>query len=263
MSDLCLLNTVWAILQSAQSPSNWFDSHQYLALWLEGIALLAILIWDVISASQQHKQTLAQMEIMQNQARATETAANAANKSAEALINSERAWVIAELAPQAVRFGDHWCRFVGKGHASLSPEEIRAGHHLRYKLKLTNMGRTPAQIFGFTIRYSCLGEGVTDLPENAGGNQASTLPFEHLLAGNGEAVEIGEPIVDVGKYIEHEFDAIKSLKKTAVIHGSVKYRHMFSSVDDCYADFCYSYTVSQERLSSVGRHTKQRQQKAN
>ena len=25
---------------------NWFDLHQYLALWLEGIALLAIFIWD-------------------------------------------------------------------------------------------------------------------------------------------------------------------------------------------------------------------------
>src|SRR6266436_332529 len=129
------------MLTDTRSALNWLDSHQYLALWLEGIALLAIFFWDRFDASQQHKQTLAQMEIMQNQARATETAANAANKSAEALINSERAWVIAELAPQAVPFGDHWGRFVGKGHASPSPEEIRAGHHLRYKLKLTNMGR--------------------------------------------------------------------------------------------------------------------------
>ena len=243
---------------------NWFDSHQYVALWLEGIALLAIFIWDRIDASQQHKQTLAQMEIMQGQTRATETAANAANKSAEALINSERAWIIAELIPQAVRFGDnHWCRrLVDGGHASMSTEEIFAGHHLRYKLKLTNMGRTPAQLFGFTIRYSCLGEGVRDLPENAGGKQASSRPFEHLLGGNGEAVEIGEPIVDVGQYMGDDVEAIKRLEKTAVIHGEVKYRHMFST-DDCYADFCYVYTVSEERLSSVGRHTKQRQEKAN
>ena len=77
---------------------NWFDSHQYLALWLEGIALLAIFIWDRIDASQQHKQTLAQMEVMRIQAHATETAANAANKSADAanknieiVTNKERA----------------------------------------------------------------------------------------------------------------------------------------------------------------------------
>jgi hypothetical protein len=242
---------LWSILDFL----GWLRTNeQSIAIWLEGIALVAIFILELVEYKrqgreriEQHKESAAQMAIMQSQA--------------DALVNSERAWVVAELVPQAAKFGDHWCRFVGSGHASMTPEEILAGHHLRHKLKFTNMGRTPAQIFSFTIRYSCLGEGVTDLPENAGGNQASTHPFEHLLAGNGEAVEIGDPIVDVGKYIEHEFDAIKSLKKTGVIHGSVKYRHMFSSVDDCYADFCYSYTVSQERLSSVGRHTKQRQVK--
>ncbi len=67
------------------ATSSWLDSHQYLALWLEGIALLAIFVWDRWDSHQQHKQTLAQMAIMQNQARATETAANAATKSAEAL----------------------------------------------------------------------------------------------------------------------------------------------------------------------------------
>ena len=236
----------------------WLAAHeQSLAIWLEGVALVAIFILELVEYKrqgreriEQHKESAAQMAIMQSQA--------------DALVNSERAWVVAELIPQAVKYGkDNWCRSVGDGIVGMSMEEVLAGHHLRYKLKFTNMGRTPAQIFGFTIRYTCLAEGVTDLPENAGGNQASARPFEHLLAGNGEAVEIGEPIVDVGKYIEHDFDAIKSLKKTAVIHGSVRYRHMFSSECDCYADFCYSYTVSQERLSSVGRHTKQRQQKAN
>jgi hypothetical protein len=70
---------------------KWLDSHQYLALWLEGIALVAIFIWDRLDASQQHDQTLAQMEIMRNQARATETAANAANKSAQATEEAAKA----------------------------------------------------------------------------------------------------------------------------------------------------------------------------
>lgn len=242
---------------------NWLKTYEFIAIWLEGIALVAIFVWDRLDSRKQHEETLAQMEIMRGQARATETAANAATKSAEALINSERAWVIAELLPQAVRASDkHWYRFVGDSHVYMSVEEILAGHHLRYKLKLTNMGRTPAQIFGFTIRYSCLGEGVRDLPDNAGGTQASSRPFEHLLGGSGQAIEIGEPIVDVGQYMRDDVDAIQRLEKTAVIHASVKYRHMFST-DDCYADFCYVYTVSEERLSSVGRHTKQRQEKAN
>jgi len=235
---------------------DWVRTNeQSIAIWLEGIALVAIFILELVEykrqgrdKKEQHDEWVKQMAIMQSQA--------------DAIVNSERAWVIAELVPQAVKFGDHWCRFVGSGHASMSTEEILAGHHLRYKLKFTNMGRTPAQIFGFTIHYSCLDEDVRDLPENAGGNQTSYHSFEHLLGGNGQAVEIGEPIVDVGSYIGDALDAIKRLEKTAVIHGFVKYRHMFSSTDDCFADFCYSYTASQERLNSVGRHTKQRQQKA-
>jgi len=241
-----------------ETITNWYEP---IAIWLEGIALVLIFVWDRIDASQQHKQTLTQMEIMRNQARATEMAANAATKSAEALINSERAWIIPELIPQAVRAGNNqWFRVLGDTHAQMSTAEVLAGHHLRYKLKLTNMGRTPAQIFYFTICYSCLGKGVTDLPENAGGSESSYRSFEHLL-GSGQTIEIGEPIVDVHKYMHGDEDAIERFDKTAVIHGEVKYRHMFTT-DDCYADFCYSYTASEQRLSNVGRHTKQRQQKA-
>lgn len=81
---------------------HWFDTHQYLALWLEGIALVLIFVWDRIEASQQHKQTLEQMKIMRDQALATEKAANAAAKSAEALIDTERAWVLAEIGESEV-----------------------------------------------------------------------------------------------------------------------------------------------------------------
>src|SRR6266852_8833311 len=79
------------------AASSWLDSHQYLALWIEGIALLLIFSWDRWDSHQQYKQTLAQMTIMQNQARATETAAHASSKSAEALINSERACMLVDI----------------------------------------------------------------------------------------------------------------------------------------------------------------------
>jgi hypothetical protein len=239
----------------------WLRTNEWLALWVEGIALILIFIWDRIDSHHQHDESVKQMEIMRNQARSTETAANAAAKSAEALINSERAWVIAELVTQAVRASDNsWWRMVGDTGVAMSTEEVLAGHHLRYRLKLTNMGRTPAQIYWLTIRYSCLKQGETDLPINAEGNHVSIRSFEHLL-GNGNAIETGES-VDMGFYIQEEADAIKALDKTAVIHGTIKYRHMFSTTDDCYADFCYSYKPSEQRLISVGRYTKQRQEKA-
>lgn len=242
--------------------TSWLDSHQYLALWLEGIALLLIFAWDRWDSHQQHEQTLTQMKIMQDQARASEAAANAANRSAEALINSERAWVVAGVRPYAKQFGDRrWYRQLDG--APLTTEEVLSRKHLRYWLTITNMGRSPAQIIGIALVYTCLGKSVTDLPESGAGEKAfkSYHAFEHLLGGDGQSVEITEAI-DMGMYMKDDLDAIKKFEKTAVIHGWIKYRHMFSTTDDCYADFCYSYKASEEKLVTVGRHTKQRQQKA-
>ncbi len=62
---------------------NWFDSHQYFAIWLEGIALLAIFIWDRLDSRKQHEETLAQLDVSQ--------------KQVNTLINSERAWLMVEI----------------------------------------------------------------------------------------------------------------------------------------------------------------------
>jgi hypothetical protein len=222
---------------------NWFDSHQYIALWLEGIALLAIFIWDRIDASQQHKQTLAQI-------RASEEAAKAADKSAEALINTERAWVIAELVPICVKFG-HWCRPVGDGGwATLSEEEILNGVHMRHKLKLTNMGRTPAHILRYRVSYSCLDKGVTSLPRGRVTSlsrgtveiQDSVRTFDQLL-GATDSIEVPE-IVDVNEYLRNQIKGIKELENTAVFHGWVEYQHVFSDSEVMKVSFCYSYKPS-------------------
>jgi hypothetical protein len=85
----------------------WLYNHEFIAVWLEGVALVAIFFWDRLDSRKQHEEMLAELEIMRTQALATETAANASAKSAEALINSERAWIIPELIPQAARFSDN------------------------------------------------------------------------------------------------------------------------------------------------------------
>jgi hypothetical protein len=251
-----------------QAVAHWLRTYESVAIWLEGIALVLIFVWDRIDANEQQKEMLKQLEVMrrqvetmQLQAAAAQDNAAAGKLSAQALVNSERAWVVAGVRPYARRFSDSWHRADG---AALSTEDVLARKYLVYWLTITNLGRGPAQILGFSLVYTCLGEGVTDLPEKGGGEKVlkSYRPFEHLLAGDGEAIEISEPI-DMGRYMEDDMDAIKGLKKTAVIHGWIKYRHMLSTTDDCYADFCYVYTVSEKKLTTVGRHTKQRQEKAN
>jgi len=67
---------------------SWFDSHQYLALWLEGIALLAIFIWDRLDSRKQHEETWTQLKIAQRQVDASLENAYAANTAAKSVINS-------------------------------------------------------------------------------------------------------------------------------------------------------------------------------
>ena len=102
--------------------------------------------------------------------------------------------------------------------------------------------------------YTCLPEGITELPENSGGEFAHFKELNHLLAA-GSGMEIGNPF-DVRKLMSDSWQEINDLKKTAVFHGWVTYKHVFSAMEDCKSEFCYVYTPSAQRLSSVGRHTR-------
>lgn len=177
-------------------------------------------------------------------------------RQTEAIINSERAWVVPELRPHAYQGEDgSWYR---QDSASLTTEKALADEHLLYSLKLTNMGKTPAQILGFELRFTCLPEGVTDLPKNGGAQFAEIREFHHLLGAEGNSVEIDDPVVDAKQRMNDSWDAIRSQEKTAVVYGAVRYRHIFSTKEDSYADFCYAYAVSLNRLRSVGQHSRQR-----
>src|SRR5438309_4089785 len=88
-----LAETISMCLPAPAIPT-WLDSHQFLALWIEGIALLLIFIWDRFDSAGQHKQTLAQIEVMQRSVEASKDAAIAAKASADAIVNVERPWLL-------------------------------------------------------------------------------------------------------------------------------------------------------------------------
>src|SRR5271156_5506567 len=98
---------------------HWLRTNeQSLAIWLEGLALVAIFILELVEYKRQgqerkdqHEESVAQMKIMQSQA--------------DALVNSGRAWVIAELVPICGMFGGDWHRPSGTGGwVGLSEDEI-------------------------------------------------------------------------------------------------------------------------------------------
>ena len=150
----------------------------------------------------------------------------AIEKQADAMINSERAWIVAELVPMCAQFGNLWHRRAGSGWATMSAEETFRGDHLKHKMRFTNMGRTPAHILSFKIDYSCLLGSVAqaDLPEGASGDPIIFAPFDHLLAA-GEFEEVLGTLIDVHRYINGSNSievnrAIRESKRAAVMVGT-------------------------------------------
>ena len=97
---------------------------------------------------------------------AAKASADAAKVSADALINSERARLVAEFVPKGARYGNEWHRIEPYGPVALSMEEVLAGKHLSYQLKVTNIGRTPAEVFSYKINWGALLEGTPFSPES-------------------------------------------------------------------------------------------------
>jgi hypothetical protein len=124
---------VWDVLVSV---ACWLKAHEFLALWLEGIALVAIFIWDRVDSHQAHRETLKQMNFMQRQAAATETAANAAKKSAE-------------VSEMALRLGERADVLLNAVSLTNDPEvlssNIAINPHCRVNMEFKNFGRTRAQ----------------------------------------------------------------------------------------------------------------------
>jgi hypothetical protein len=83
-----------------RAVANWLRAYESLAIWLEGIALVAIFFLDWREyqrqgkeREEQHKETLEQMKIMERQMLATETATKAAETTASAQQTAMQQWV--------------------------------------------------------------------------------------------------------------------------------------------------------------------------
>jgi hypothetical protein len=102
------------------------------------LPLAGVAVWGIIVAKRTLDAIAAQGVAMQ--------------KQADAMINSERAWLVAELIPVCRNFGGEWCRPAGSGWVALDAEQVLGRYFMAHKFRLTNMGRTPARILKFELR---------------------------------------------------------------------------------------------------------------
>jgi len=188
---------------------NWFDSHEYIALWPEVIALVAIFFWDRWDSHQQHQETLKQMKI--------------AKASADAAIAAERAWVMVDIekGPGAGFIVDHSNTATGTYGTSA---------HIR--CICSNQGKTPAHIL--EIR-ACLLPGINPLPHEPDIDIKTFDTESRYLQSGGVYKKDGGVHGEGGRGIAN----------MVVIYGIVRYRHLFSN-KEVHTTFGYRLTPSDE-----------------
>ena len=157
----------------------------------------------------------------------------AIEKQTAAMMNSERAWLIPELVPVCSRSGDRWYKPVPDGFAgrpSLTADEILKGEHLRHKLRVTNMGRTPAIITGYKV--NCFKNKEKELISEL---VTFGQPFHSL--GADRALEFSDDVIDVHHYVLGYEGAV-------YFDVTITYQHVFSKTE--LADDCVAYLYREQ-----------------
>src|SRR5712692_11835127 len=122
----------------------WLKTYESVAIWLEGIALVLIFVWDRLDSRQQHRETLAQLNVSQAQA--------------AALVNSERAWVMVDVEWDTAKWADRKAHVVeGSGTGGDTTG-------IYVVLTCRNEGRSPAWIEEKRARFEIV-EVLPDTPD--------------------------------------------------------------------------------------------------
>ncbi len=140
----------------------WLKNYESVAIWLEGIALVAIFIWDRIDSHGQHKEAGEQLLASQSQGEAAIKSADAAKKSAESAKQS------ADISAALHR------PFIGLD--SLPTERLASNTMWVFPAKLWNYGTLPASHLNASFAF---------YTESA---QESRYPFQSIEGP--ESVEI-------------------------------------------------------------------------
>jgi hypothetical protein len=201
----------------------WLKTYESVAIWLEGIALVLIFIWDRLDSRSQHKETLKQLSIAQAQAEATRESAEAATRSANSLIGIERAW----LVPQG---------FIEP--AELPSARLHPQQTVEFAACIRNCGRTPAWLSEWLCK--ALVADTTDiqavLDYGAPHGHPGGMPFAPDQAENFLADLNPQPSA---------LDDIQAGRKHLYVYGVVRYRDIFGGpTHETY--FCFHYSRTRD-----------------
>jgi hypothetical protein len=171
----------------------------------------------------------------------------AIEKQADAMVKSDRAWVIPEVVPMAKRKSDQWFRWIGGGKTvPMSENEILRGEHLRHGLKFINMGRTVARISAYDIHIGLFDWKkellrIQEMHQNG--------EFDRTLAG-GETTEVlADEIIDINEVASNPAAEIETWKNWLVVLVMVSYQHVFSGGEPETEVFRFVYDPKKMKVS--------------
>lgn len=208
----------------------WVGGLQFVALILQAVVFYFTLkkIGTQAEIMQTHADHLDKLaKAARDNATAALLNAQAASKSVDAIIRSERAWVIAELFPMAKKKSGQYFRWVGGGNAvPMEPERILRGEHLQHGLKFVNMGRTMARITAF--EFHC---GFYDHKRDALRVERIDYNGDYnrmLAAGDEVSTDV---VIDIHEFVHNPGAEIgpPTWKNWIVVLVSVTYDHVFIS----------------------------------
>jgi hypothetical protein len=179
---------------------HWLQTNEPLALWLEGLALVAIFGLELAEYRRQGRERKDQHEESVKQMQIARDAATAAKASADALLNSERAWIEISLeAPEE----DPWNR------------KNTANVFFECSIKIKNHGRTLARVESVQIGTDTIDGPLTEQPWSG-----TTLNLNSLL-GSGHKETVGE--FDADRDLSDGISIVRGIKR-GILRIIVKYR---------------------------------------
>jgi hypothetical protein len=156
--------------ENIPNPEGYTPSWYGFFRWPNGVTTWAILL-TLMAIAEQVQESRKATQAMRDSIPLQRNSADAALKNAQAVINSERAW--------------------------LDIDFVRSGTST-YEFRLTNHGKTPAFVIWQVLGRTYWNDGVGEIPIGFAGTQKETMVLNNLIPNDGRA----RPLLrfDVSKY---------------------------------------------------------------
>jgi hypothetical protein len=140
-------------VQFLYGASEWFSRNEFIAIWLEGAALVAIFVWDRIDSHHQHKDTINQLKVLQEQVEASQKPclvfSTAARPAEEAILAPDGETMMLRCPESQAQIEN-----VGTGPAV----------NARYSLTPVDLASTVARPSGYLVWMVAGGKFLTPIP---------------------------------------------------------------------------------------------------